>query len=79
MGDAETTIYYQIHRRLTFQRTLAVLRGHILGELNAVLARLGIEAGVSLPNLATPDEVSAVIRKLEQGAESFLVLSDAVR
>jgi hypothetical protein len=79
MGDAETTIYYQIHRRLTFQQTLAVLRGHILGELNAVLARLGLQARLSFANLPTPDEVSAVIGKLEQGAEPFLALSDAVR
>jgi hypothetical protein len=78
MGDSETTIYYQIRRRLTFKRTLAVLRGHILGELNAVFTRLELGARLSFANLSTPDEVSAVIGKLEQGAEPFLALSDAV-
>jgi hypothetical protein len=79
MGDAETTIYHQIRRRLSFRRTLALLRAHILGELNTVLPRLGLEARLSFANLSSPDEVSAVIGKLEQGAEPFLALSDSVR
>lgn len=62
-----TSEYYLFARRLRWQRSQALLRDHILCELNALLARLGLSSRVVISGLPGPDQIDVVIRQLQAG------------
>jgi len=51
------TEFMQFYRTLTFRWAQAVLREHIISELNSLLARLNIRARVSVSGMPLPHEV----------------------
>src|SRR6266536_4055405 len=52
------TEFMQFYRTLTYRWAQAVLRGHIISELNSLFARLGIKATVSVSGMPLPHESS---------------------
>jgi len=65
------TEFYQFHRFLTFRWAQAVLRDHIVSELNALTARLNIKAKIHLQKLASPEEILDIRGKMKQGLLDF--------
>ena len=65
------TEFYFFHRTLTMIWARAVLRDHIVGELNQLLKRVGYEAAISVSGLPTPVEILGHQRRLATGDFKF--------
>ena len=71
MGSSGSTEFYYLHRSIRREWALAVLRQHIIRELNALLARLGIHAKIVVDGLSSPGEVLAISEKMARGEMGF--------
>lgn len=69
VGDS--TEYFYISRRVQFRHSQALLREHIIAELNGLLRRLGISATVVVSGLVTSAQLAETARRLHQGEISF--------
>ena len=67
----DTTKLHLFYRTITFSWALAVLREHILQELNRLLTRLGVEATIAWSGLPLPEEVLRVRKQMLDGELSF--------
>lgn len=65
------TEFYQFYRFLTFRWAQAVLREHIVSELNTLTVRLNINAKIHLQKLASPNEILDIREKMKQGLLDF--------
>jgi len=73
------TEYYQFYRTLTFRWAQALLREHIVSELNALLLHLNIRATISLKALTTSDEILDIRAKMERGEIDFSGVNKALK
>lgn len=74
------TEYYLFDRTLRFQHALALLRQHVVAEINEVLTRrLVLDVRVSLEGLPSPDEVVRVRERMATGELSIGEAYDQVR
>jgi hypothetical protein len=62
-----TTEYYLFARRLQWQRSQAILREHLIAELNGFLLRLGVPHTVVVTGLPSPEQIEVTLRKLHAG------------
>ena len=70
-SQRRTTEYYYVYRTAQFHRAKAVLREHILGELNKLLKKLKIDCKVSIKGVVSSEEIAANIEALEAGEIGF--------
>jgi hypothetical protein len=68
---AGTTEFYYVARQLQFLRAEALVREHIVAELNGLLARLEVAAAVRVEGLPTAAVIDEHITRLENGEISF--------
>lgn len=73
------TEYALFHRTLKFRYSQAVLRDHIISELNVLFKRLGFECSFSLSGVTTPNEIAAEHVRMAAGEISFLKASQVSR
>ena len=73
---SHTTEYYYIIRNLQFSYSKALLREHILSEINSLIKRLGIDNEIVITGIATSTDIAEAIRKLDEGKIGF---SEALR
>lgn len=66
-----TTEYYYIVNRLRSTRSQALLREHILSEINKLLCQLGIKNSIKVDGLVLSTEILEAIKKLEKGEVGF--------
>ncbi len=66
-----TTEYYYIVNRLQSAYSQALLREHIVKEINALLLQLGIKNTIEVEGLALAKDIKATIPKLEKGEIGF--------
>ena len=79
-GDSSRyTEFYYMHRSIRREWALAVLRDHIIRELNALLTRLGIRAKIVVEGLSSPKEILAINEKMERGEMTFVQALEAAR
>jgi len=78
-GAAHMTIYQRIRRELVFAKAMAVLREHILRELNAAFARADLGATLSFENLPSAEDCRIAIEDLERGTKPFGDILPTVR
>lgn len=71
MDASDHTEFYYLHRSIRREWALAVLRQHIIRELNALLARLGIHAKIVVEGLSSPEEILAISEKMDKGEMGF--------
>jgi hypothetical protein len=57
-------------RRLQWKRAQALLREHLISELNELLRRLGIGSQLVVAGLPTAEGLAQTIRKLQRGEMS---------
>jgi hypothetical protein len=75
--DRSTEFYY-FYKKVTFRLAQAVLREHIILELNALLGRLGIDCQIIVNGLPSPSEIDEIKRALLAGELSFASVSNKV-
>lgn len=62
-----TTEYFFFSRRLEFKRSQAMLRDHIIGELNDFLSRLGLDHRLVVDGLVSPVTIGRMMARLQAG------------
>lgn len=76
---AYVTEYYQFYRHLTFKWAQAVLREHVVRELNSLFHRLGISAKIVMEGLSSPGEILKVREQMQAGVLDFTGATKAIR
>jgi hypothetical protein len=72
------TEFYWFYRHFTFKWAQAVLRGHIVGELNTLFRRLGIAAQIVVEGVSSPEEILTVREQMCAGLVDFAGATKAV-
>jgi len=65
------TEFYYIYRTITFRWAQAILREHIIIELNRLFKRLKIESAIEVVGLITADEILRIRQELVDGKIQF--------
>ncbi|MFZ2207117.1 MAG: hypothetical protein WAV22_00450 [Porticoccaceae bacterium] len=73
------TEFFTFYKLLRFSWAQAILREHIVGELNGLFARLGIKCELKITGLPTPADILQTNCELSEGRISFGAASDRVR
>lgn len=63
--------FFTFYKAITFHWAQAVLREHIIAELNLLMVRLQIRCSVNVVGLPTSTEIMRVRNRLEEGTISF--------
>jgi hypothetical protein len=78
LTDRYWTEFARFYRTMTFYWAEAVLREHIISEINLLLRRLGIDARLNVGGLPTPDEILRARGQMVEGKLSFGKAFEAV-
>lgn len=76
-GSRDTSLTHQtdfflFYRTLTFHHSLAILREHVLAEINLLLKRrLELDVEIRLEGIQSADEILAIRERMESGELSF--------
>jgi len=70
------TEFYLIYRHITLQWAKAIIREHIISELNQLLSRLSIKSTVLVNGLPTAQEILKLREKMIKGKISFSEATD---
>jgi len=73
------TEFFTFYKMIRFKEAQAILREHIVAELNGIFARLGIDCDLQVKGLPTPEDIRQIQRELAEGKVTFLAASDRVR
>ena len=76
---AWTTEYYYVARHLQFLRSQALVREHVIAELNRLLTRLRVSAAIRIDGLPTAVQIGDHMTKLKRGEVSFTAALQACR
>jgi hypothetical protein len=68
--DSETE-FFHFYRSLRFRQAQAILRQHIMNEINQMLGRLSIRAAISLEGYSTPHDIEQLIALTTSGEISY--------
>lgn len=66
-GTYDTEFFF-FYRGLRFRRSQALVRDHIVREINGLLARLRIDAGIQLEGYRSPTEIGDLIERALSGS-----------
>ena len=70
--------FFYFFRSLRFRWALAVLRDHIVKEMNKFLLKQNVKAEIQLAGFCSPERVAELIRKSAQGLVHYAqALKDA--
>ncbi|HKT31007.1 MAG TPA: hypothetical protein VJS89_00780 [Gammaproteobacteria bacterium] len=73
------TEFFTFYKMIRFHKAQAMLREHIVAELNGLFARLGIRCDLQITGLPTPEDILLTERELSEGRITFGAASDRVR
>ena len=73
------TEFFTFYKLLRFSWAQAILREHIVGELNGLFTRLGIKCKLTITGLPTADDILQTNSEFLDGRISFGTASDRVR
>lgn len=65
------TEFFHCYRTIIFRWSQAVLRNHIVNELNDLFRRLHFNSEITMTGIPTPDSILEVKNKMEQGTITF--------
>lgn len=77
-GQEKCTEFYSFYKMLSFKYAQALLREHILEEINRLLDRLEIKCKLIVTGLPTSGDISQIINDMREGELSFSAVSDKV-
>lgn len=70
------TEYYTFYKFVSFKYTQAILREHIINEMNKLLVRLSIECEIIVSGIPTAKEILKIKSDMQQAKISFTEVSD---
>ncbi len=73
------TEFFTFYKMIRFQKAQAMLREHVVAELNGLFERLGIKCELQVTGLPTPEDIQQTERELSEGRVTFAVSLDRVR
>jgi len=73
------TEFFTFYKMIRFKKAQAMLREHVVAELNGLFARLGIKCELQVMGLPTPEAIQQTERELSEGRITFGAASDRVR
>lgn len=73
------TEFFTFYKMIRFQKAQAMLREHVVAELNGLFERLGIKCELQVTGLPTPEDIRQTERELSEGQITFGAASDRVR
>lgn len=73
------TEFFTFYKMIRFQKAQAILREHVVAELNGLFARLGIRCELQIRGLPTSEDIRQTERELSEGRIAFGAASDRVR
>lgn len=68
----DATEYFQLWRELLFRRSLTMVRGHTVSELNRLLRRVGIDAELDVVQSASVHSIDGALERLAKGEWDFV-------
>jgi len=71
------TEYYLLYRTLTFRCAQAILRTHIVDQLNLLLERLKFNSQITMCGIPTPEFILEMRQKMTKGSVSFMEALEA--
>ncbi|MDO6487912.1 hypothetical protein Q4503_09390 [Colwellia sp. 6_MG-2023] len=71
--------YYLIHRIVRFNRAQAILREHVINQLNILLNRKKIKSIIEVKGLPTVQSIDEQLKKLEEGEAKFVEIINTTR
>lgn len=77
-SQKRSTEFFTIYKTITFRWAQAVLREHIIAEINRLMVRLQIKCKVNVTGLPMSKEIQQIRRELEEGTVSFAAAFDKV-
>lgn len=72
------TEYYSFYKMLSFRYAQAILREHIIREINQLLDRLSVKCKLNVIGLPTAKEILQIRNDMQKGDISFTEVSDKV-
>jgi hypothetical protein len=72
------TEFYTFYKLISFKWAQAVLRNHIISEINLLLLRLGISAQIVVTGLPSSEDILSIRQKLIEGKIDFEQVYDSV-
>lgn len=72
------TEFYSFYKMLSFRHAQALLREHIIKEINLLLDRLSVKCKLVVTGLPTSDEILQIRNDMQKGELSFTAVSDKV-
>jgi len=78
LTQERSTEFFSIFKLVTFHWAQAVLREHIIGELNTLLSRLGINCKIIVSGLPSVLEIEETKQQLISGTLTFAAATDKV-
>jgi len=77
IGDSNE--YFFISRRLAFLEAQALLREHLIAEINQLMRRLKVDVSIRVTGIPTATEIAEALKKLHGGEISFAEALDSTR
>ena len=77
-SQEKCTEFYSIYKMLSFRYAQAVLREHIIDEINKLLNRLSVKCKLIANGLPTANEILQMRTSMQKGDLSFTEVSDKV-
>lgn len=72
------TEFYSFYKMLSFRHAQAILREHVVGEINRLLSRLSINCKLIVTGLPTAKDIIKIRNDMQKGELSFTAVSDKV-
>lgn len=77
-SQERSTEFFIFYKAITFHWAQAILREHIIDELNRLMIRLNIVCKLKVTGLPTSEEIIDIRRSLQEGTVSFATAFDKV-
>ena len=78
LSTERSTEFFVFHRLVNFHWALAVLRDHIVNEINSLFERLNISCKLQIDGLPTPSDILNIKREMQNGSITFTEAFDRV-
>ncbi len=70
-SDDGQSEYYRTYKRAKFKYAQAILREHILSELNILFHKINLDCHIQVSGLPSPSEINDILDQLHQGSVNF--------
>ena len=77
-SEKRSTVFFIFYRLITFHWAEAVVRDHVVNEINSLFERLNISCKLKINGLPTPSDILNIRREMQDGKINFTEALDRV-